>query len=60
MFDFGRSNMPEWIGTIIFLVAVGLTGAKIAEDFGNAGLRGYATLMVVLMVYASAVAVVFA
>jgi hypothetical protein len=52
--------MPEWIGTIIFLIAVGLTGAKIAEDFGNAGLRGYATLMVVLMVYASAVAVVFA
>lgn len=45
---------------MIFLVAVGLSGGKIAEDFGNAGLRGYATLMVVLMVYASAVAYVFA
>ena len=52
--------MPEWIGTIVFLVAVGLTGAKIAEDFGNRGLRGYAVLMVVLLVYASAVAVAFA
>jgi hypothetical protein len=52
--------MPEWVGTIVFVVAVGLTGAKIAEDFGNRGLRGYAMLMVVLMVYASAVALAFA
>jgi len=52
--------MPEWVGTIVFVVAVGLTGAKIAEDFGNRGLRGYAMLMVVLMVYASAVAYAFA
>lgn len=52
--------MPEWIGTIVFLVAVGLTGGKIAEDFGNRGLRGYAMLMVTLMVYASAVAYAFA
>ena len=53
-------RMPEWVGTIVFVVAVGLTGAKIAEDFGNRGLRGYAMLMVVLMVYASAVAYAFA
>jgi len=52
--------MPEWVGTIVFVVAVGLTGAKIAEDFGNRGLRGYAMLMVVLLVYASAVAFAFA
>ena len=53
-------RMPEWVGTIVFVVAVGLTGAKIAEDFGNRGLRGYAMLMVVLLVYASAVAFAFA
>lgn len=53
-------RMPEWVGTIVFVVAVGLTGAKIAEDFGNRGLRGYAMLMVTLMVYASAVAYAFA
>jgi len=53
-------RMPEWVGTIVFVVAVGLTGAKIAEDFGNRGLRGYALLMVVLLVYASAVAYAFA
>ena len=52
--------MPEWIGTIVFLVAVGLTGAKLAEDFGNRGLLGYAMLMVTLFIYASAVAYVFA
>jgi hypothetical protein len=52
--------MPEWIGTIVFVVAVGLSGAKISDDFGNRGLRGYAVLMVALMVYASAVAIAFA
>ena len=52
--------MPDWVGTIVFLMAVGLSGAKIAEDFGNRGLRGYAVLLVTLMIYASAVAVAFA
>lgn len=52
--------MPEWIGTIVFLVALGLSGAKIARDFGQRGLLGYAFLMVVLAIYASAVAVAFA
>jgi len=52
--------MPEWIGSIMFLTAVGLSGTKIAGDFGNRGLRGYALLMVVLLIYASAVAVAFA
>ncbi len=52
--------MPEWIGTIVFFSALGLSGAKIAGDFGNRGLRGYAMLLVVLIVYAAAVAVAFA
>ena len=26
--------MPEWIGSVLFLGAVGLSGSKIAEDFG--------------------------
>lgn len=56
----GGICMPEWIGTIVFVVAVGLSGAKISDDFGNRGLRGYAVLMVALMVYASAVAIAFA
>jgi hypothetical protein len=52
-------GMPEWIGSVLFLGAVGLSGSKIAEDFGNRGLRGYAMLLVVLTIYAAAVAVAF-
>jgi hypothetical protein len=51
--------MPEWIGSALFLVAVGLTGSKLSEDFGERGMRGYAMLMVMLAVYAGAVAVAF-
>ena len=52
--------MPEWIGTMMFLAAVGLSGSKISDDFGNRGLRGYAMLMLVLCVYAAGVSVAFA
>jgi hypothetical protein len=52
--------MGEWVGSVIFLSALGLSGSKIAEDFGDRGLRGYAMLMVVLAIYAAAVAVVWA
>jgi hypothetical protein len=52
--------MPDWIGSALFLVAVGLTGSKISDDFGNRGLRGYAMLMLMLAIYAGAVAVAFA
>ncbi|HEY6628180.1 MAG TPA: hypothetical protein VI193_04280 [Acidimicrobiia bacterium] len=55
-----RNCMPDWVGTLVFVVAVGLSGAKISEDFGNRGLRGYAVLLITLLVYASAVAVAFA
>jgi hypothetical protein len=53
-------DMPEWIGSILFLSAVGLSGSKISDDFGNRGLRAYAMLMLVLGVYAYAVVAAFA
>jgi hypothetical protein len=53
-------DMPEWIGSILFLSALGLSGSKISEDFGNRGLRAWAMLMLVLAVYAYAVVVAFA
>jgi hypothetical protein len=53
-------DMPEWIGSILFLSAVGLSGSKISDDFGNRGLRAYAMLMLVLAVYAYAVVAAFA
>jgi hypothetical protein len=52
-------DMPEWIGSVLFLSALGLSGSKISEDFGNRGLRGWAMLMLVLAVYAYAVVVAF-
>lgn len=51
--------MPEWIGTILFLVAVGLTAAKLNEDFKDNGLWGYAVLLLMIVVYAAAVATAY-
>ncbi len=51
--------MPDWVGSVMFLTALGLTGAKIAEDFGERGLRGYGMLMVTITIYAAAVAIAF-
>lgn len=51
--------MPEWIGTILFFVAVGLTAAKLNEDFGENGMLGYAMLMLMIVVYAAAVGAAF-
>ena len=47
-------------GAATFLGALGLSGSKIADDFGNRGLRGYAMLLVVLAIYAAAIAMAFA
>ncbi len=52
--------MPEWIGSVLFLGALGLSGSKIADDFGHRGLRGYAMLLVVPAIYAAAIALAFA
>jgi len=51
--------MPEWIGSVLFLSAVGLSGTKIAVDFGNRGFRGYAMLLLLILVFASAIAVAY-
>jgi hypothetical protein len=48
-------TMPEWIGTILFFVAIGLTSAKLNEDFGENGVLGYAMLVVMILIYAAAV-----
>lgn len=47
--------MPEWIGTMLFFVAVGLTAAKLNEDFGQRGMLGYVMLMMMIALYAAAV-----
>lgn len=47
--------MPEWIGTMLFFVAIGLTAAKINEDFGQRGELGYVMLMMMIALYAAAV-----
>lgn len=48
-------DMPEWIGTILFFAAVGLTAAKLNEDFGDKGALGYLMLLMMIAVYAGAV-----
>jgi hypothetical protein len=55
----GGLAMPEWIGTAVFFVAIGLTAAKLNDDFGEKGLRGYAVLMMMITIYAAAVGSAF-
>lgn len=52
--------MPEWVGTALFLVAVGLSGDKLVRDFGDRGMAGYAMLMLMIAIYSSAVGVAYA
>jgi hypothetical protein len=52
--------MPEWVGTVLFLVAVGLSGDKLVRDFGDKGLLGYGMLMLMIAIYSSAVGAAFA
>ena len=47
--------MPEWIGTMLFFVAIGLTAAKLDEDFGQRGMLGYGMLIMMIAIYAAAV-----
>lgn len=47
--------MPEWIGTILFFIAIGLTAAKLNDDFAKNGILGYAMLIMMIIVYAAAV-----
>lgn len=56
----GVSRMlPEWIGTLLFLLAVGLSGTKVNEDFGDRAVLGYATLLLMIVIYAAAVGSAF-
>ncbi|HUF14936.1 MAG TPA: hypothetical protein VMQ46_03510 [Acidimicrobiia bacterium] len=48
-------ELPEIIGTLLFFAAVGLTAAKLNEDFGDHGLAGYAMLLMMITVYAAAI-----
>jgi hypothetical protein len=51
--------VPEWIGTVLFLAAIGLTATKINDDFGRRGELGYVLLLVMIAVYAAAVGVAY-
>lgn len=51
--------MPEWIGTVLFLAAIGLTAAKISDDFGERGEWGYALLILMVAIYAAAVSAAY-
>lgn len=50
---------PEWIGTLLFLLAVGLSGTKVNNDFGDRAVFGYATLLLMIIIYAAAVGTAF-
>lgn len=47
--------MSEWVLTILFFLAVGLTAAKLDEDFADRGLWGFAVLMLFTVMFAAAV-----
>lgn len=51
--------MPEWIGTLLFFVVIGLTAAKLNEDFGEKGKLGYLMLLMMIAVYAAAIGVAY-
>lgn len=48
-------RVPEWIGTVLFFLAVALTAAKLNDDFGEHGIWGYATLILMITLFAAAV-----
>jgi hypothetical protein len=52
--------MPEWIGTVLFFVAIGLTATKLNDDFRENGILGYLMLLIMIGVYAGAVGSAYA
>ena len=52
--------IPEWIGTVLFFCAIGLTAAKVNRDFGDNGIAGYAILVLMIAIYAAAVGSAYA
>jgi hypothetical protein len=55
-----RRGVPEVIGTILFFAAIGLTAAKLNEDFGQRGEVGYAVLLLLIAIFAAAVGTAYA
>lgn len=51
--------LPEWVGSILFLVALALSGVKLTRDFGERGLQGYALLLLLTIIYAGGVGLAF-
>lgn len=51
--------MPEWIGTFLFMAAVGLTAAKLNRDFNDRGILGYVMLVILIAAYAGAVGMAY-
>lgn len=51
--------MPEWIGSILFLAAIGLSAVKLSEDFGKKGELGYLMLFALIAVYAAAIGMAY-
>lgn len=49
------SVLPEWIGTVLFFLAIVLTATKFNRDFGDNGIAGYAMLMLMIALYAAAI-----
>lgn len=52
--------MPEWIGTVLFFLAIVFTATKLNRDFGDNGMMGYAMLLLMIAIYAAAVGSAYA
>lgn len=52
--------LPEWIGTVLFFLAIVLTASKLNGDFGDNGIMGYAMLLLMIVIYAAAVGSAYA
>ncbi len=55
-----EAGVSELLGTILFFAAIGLTAAKLNEDFGQRGEVGYAVLLLLIAIFAAAVGTAFA
>lgn len=51
--------LPDWIGSVLFLLATGLSGTLIAEKVGRRGELGYLLLCLLILIYAAAISVAY-
>jgi hypothetical protein len=54
-----EAAVPEWIGTLLFFVAIGLTAIKINKDFGKRGELGYLLLITMITIYSGAIGLAY-